>query len=237
MSSDLVGIFLLSLWAVINPTLFAAVTLMLLLPNPKRLMVGYLLGAYVSSITIGLLIVFSLSGSSAESTSKHRVSPVEDIVVGLICLAIAWVARTRRDRPFQERRRTKKQARLAAKREAGKPTEAWPMRLLGTGNPWLTFVVGVVLNFPGVAYFVALDRIHKLGPGPLATVLLVVYFCVVQQLLLELPLLAYLFAPDRTQDTVTRFRAWIAAHGRIAVTIVTSVVAAWLLVRGLITLL
>jgi hypothetical protein len=45
MSSDLVDIFLLSLLAMLNLSLLAAVTVMLLLPNPKRLMLGYLLGA------------------------------------------------------------------------------------------------------------------------------------------------------------------------------------------------
>ena len=38
MSSDLVDVFLLSLVAMFNPTLLAAVTVMLLTPNPKRLM-------------------------------------------------------------------------------------------------------------------------------------------------------------------------------------------------------
>ena len=58
--SDLASIFLLSLLAMFNPTLLAAVTVMMLLPNTKKLMLGYLLGAYVTSITLGLLIVFSL---------------------------------------------------------------------------------------------------------------------------------------------------------------------------------
>ncbi|MFZ0377415.1 MAG: hypothetical protein WAL38_06260, partial [Solirubrobacteraceae bacterium] len=78
MSSDLVDVFVLSLVAMLNPTLLAAVTVMLLLPNPKRLMLGYLLGAYTTSITLGLLIVFSLNGSGTESTSKRTISPVED---------------------------------------------------------------------------------------------------------------------------------------------------------------
>ena len=121
---------------------------MLLLPNPKRLMLGYLLGAYTTSITLGLLIVFSLNGSSTESTSKHKVSPLEDIVVGLLLLVIAWVLRTGRDQPFQERRRRKKEAKLAAKREAGKPTESLPLRLLGKGDPKVTFVVGAVSELP-----------------------------------------------------------------------------------------
>jgi hypothetical protein len=37
------------LTAALNPTLLAPTTVMLLLPNPKRLLLGYLLGAYTTS--------------------------------------------------------------------------------------------------------------------------------------------------------------------------------------------
>jgi hypothetical protein len=237
LSSQLADVFLLSLLAMFNPTLLAAVTVLLLMPNPKRLMAGYLLGAYTTSITLGLLIVFSLHGSSTESTSKHTVSPVEDLVVGVLCLALAWVLRTGRDQPYQARRRAKKDAQLEARREAGKPTESLPLRLLGKGDPKVTFVVGAVLTFPGVSYLDALDHIHKLNPGTVATVALVVFFCIMQQLFLELPLLGYVFAPDRTQDTVNRFRAWMGRSGRSAAVIGAFVIGVWLTARGVITLL
>ena len=48
-------VFLLSLLAALNPVLVGASTVMLLLPNPKRLMFGYLLGALMTSITLGLV--------------------------------------------------------------------------------------------------------------------------------------------------------------------------------------
>lgn len=237
MSSDLLSIFLLSLAAMANPSLIAAVTVMLLLPNPKRLMLGYLLGAYLTSITLGLLIVHTLHGSSTESTSKHTLGPIEDVVLGLLALTLAFVLRTGRDRPYEERRRTKKEAKLEARREAGKATESLPLRLLGKGNPWLTFVVGIALSFPGVSYLDALDHIHKLNASTLATVLLVVGFCVVELALLEIPLLGYAFAPERTQRMVNGFRDWIGRRGRTAVVIGATVIGVWLLVRGIITLL
>jgi hypothetical protein len=237
MSSDLVDVFLLSLLAMLNPTLLAATTVMLLLPNPKRLMLGYLLGAYTTSITLGLVIVFSLHNSSTESTSKHTISPVEDLVIGVLLLALAWVLRTGRDRPFQERRRAKKEAKLEAKRKAGKPTESLPLRMLGKGDPKITFVVGLVLSFPGVSYLDALDHIHHLDPGTVATVALVVFFCVMQLMFLELPLVGYLFAPDKTQGTVDRFRAWMGRSGRTAAVIGALVIGLWLTIRGLINLL
>jgi Sap, sulfolipid-1-addressing protein len=135
---------------------------MLLLPSPKRLMVGYLLGAYTAGITLGLVIVFSLNSSNAASTAKHTVSPVEDIVVGVLALASAFVLKTGRDRPFQDRRRVKKDAKLQARRDAGKPTESLPLRILGKGDPKVTFVVGAVLSFPGVSFIDALHHIHEL---------------------------------------------------------------------------
>ena len=237
MNGDLVDIFLLSLVSMFNPSLLAAVTVMLLLPNPKRLMFGYLLGAYTTSITLGLLIVFSLNGSSTASTSKHTISPVEDIVVGLLAIAIAWVLRTGRDQPLQARRRRKEDAKLKAREEAGKPTESLPLRLLGKGDPRVTFVVGAVLSFPGVSYLDALDHIHKLNPGTVPTVLLVVGFCLMQQILLELPLLGYVFAPDSTQDRVARFKAWVARKGRTALVIGATVIGLILVARGVIALL
>ena len=68
-------------------------------------------------------------------------------------------------------------------------------------------MVGAVLSFPGVSYLDALDHIHKLNPGTVPTVLLVIGFCLMQQILLEVPLLGYVFAPDGTRATVSRFRS------------------------------
>ena len=237
MNSDLVDIFLLGLLSMFNPTLLAAVTVMLLLPTPKRLMAGYLLGAYTTSITLGLVIVFTLQGSGSESTSKHTISPAEDIVVGLLALVIAFVLGTGRDQGFQERRREKKDAKLKAKAQAGKPTESLPLRMLGKGDPKVTFLVGMVLSFPGVSYLTALDKIHHLNPGTVQTVLLVIGFCLMQQILLEIPLLGYVFAPERTQDTVTRFKDWMSRKGRSAAVIGAAVIGVLLVGRGVITLL
>jgi hypothetical protein len=229
--SDLAGIFLLSLLAMFTPTLLAAVTVLMLLPNPKRLMLGYLLGAYTTSISLGLLIVFSLNGSSSVSTAKNTLSPSEDIVVGLIALLVAFVLRTGRDARLKERRRRRKEE------KAGEQKESWPERMLGKGSARVTFAVGVVLSFPGVSYLTALDRMAKLDASTVETALLVIGFCLMQQVLLELPLLGYAFAPERTQDAVTRFRAWLGRSGRGAATVGAAVIGVLLFVRGLVGLL
>jgi hypothetical protein len=234
-SSDLLSIFLLSLAAMFNPSLIAAVTVMLLIPNPKRLMVGYLLGAYLVATTLGLVIVFSLQGSQTESTSKH-VGPTEDLVVGVLLLVVAFVLGTGRDAHYQERRRAKKEAKLRAREEEGKPTESLPIRLLGKGDPRLTFVVGGLLSFPGASYLLALDHMHKLNVADAVTVLLVIGFVLIELLFLEVPLLGYALAPERTQRDVNRFKDWMARRGRTAAVIALTVLGVWLLIRGVLGL-
>jgi hypothetical protein len=236
-SSDLVDVYVFSLFAMLNPSLIAAVTVMLLFPDPKRLMVGYLLGAYLTSITLGLVIVFALPGSSTETTSKQTIGPVEDLVVGVLLWTLAFVLGTGRDRPFRERRAEKTEAKRQAKEEAGKPTESLPLRLLGKGDPKVTFIVGVLLSFPGISYLDSLDHIHRLNAGTVATVLLVISVCVIQLLFLELPLLGYVLSPDRTRRTVAGFKDWMGRRGRTAAVLGATALGAWLIIRGLINLL
>jgi hypothetical protein len=230
--SDLASIFFLSLLAMFTPTLLAAVTVMMLMPNPKRLMLGYLLGAFTTSITAGLLIVFSLHGSASEGTA-HTMGPIEDIVVGLLALLIAYVLGSDRDARLRERRRRRKEATEGV----GEKKESFPERMLGRGSPRITFVVGVLLTFPGVSYLTALDRMAKLDATSAELVLLVVVFCVIQQLLLEVPLLGYVFAPDWTKDAVARFRAWLSRNGRRVGIRAAAVIGVLLIVRGVITLI
>ncbi len=231
--SDLLSIFLLSLLAMFNPTLLAAVTVLLLLPNPKRLMLGYLLGAYTTSIALGLVIVFSISDTATVSTAKHTLSPIEDIVVGLLALLIAYVLGGSRTESLRERRARRKEEKAKAKGDK----QSWPEKMLGRGSARITFVVGVILTFPGVSYLTALDRMAKMDLDPILTVLLVVAFCLIQQMLIEVPLLGYAFAPERTQKAVVDFRDWLARNGRRAAVIGAAAIGVLLLIRGLVSLL
>ena len=48
-------------------------------PKSTRLMTGYLLGAYITSITLGLVIVFSVTSSGAADTTENTLSPAVDL--------------------------------------------------------------------------------------------------------------------------------------------------------------
>ena len=201
---------------------------MLLLPNPKELMLGYLLGAYFASIPLGLIIVFALPNSSATKTTQHTISPAVDIGLGSIALVAAFVLFTGRQERLVERRRARKEA------HADQPPR-W-RRELAKGSPRTTFVIGMLLTLPGASYLAGLHEIHKLDYSTAATVLLVIGFNVVMLWLLELPLACFAIAPgwtrvavDRATVAVRRHAYWVAVWG-------LTLVGALLVVKGIIGL-
>jgi Sap, sulfolipid-1-addressing protein len=223
-------VILLSLTASLNPTLVAATTLMLLLDRPARLMGGYLLGAYMTSITLGLIIVFSLSDTSASNTTKNTISPAVDIALGGIALAIAFVLFTGRDQSLRERRQARKTAKV------DKEPPRW-QRELSKGSPRTTFVVGAMLSLPGASYLAGLDQIHKLHYSTVVTVLLVIGFNLVMMWLLEIPLASFIVAPDWTPRAVDRTKRSFGRHARVFAIRGSAAIGTLLIIKGLIGLL
>lgn len=228
--SDALSIFVFALLSAANPTLLAAVTIMLLLPNPKRLMMGYLLGAYLTSITIGLLVVFELHGSAAVSTTKRTLSPIENLAIGTILVIAGVVLKGR----AMEARRERKQAK---KEEAGAKKKSLPERLLGRGDPRITFFVGVLLSFPGASYLAALTKTAKLEVADPWLVVIVLGICLLQQALLEVPVIAYTLWPEPAKRAIDNFREWLARNGRRAAAHVAIALGVLLWVRGVIEII
>ena len=229
MSRDLAIVLASSLLATFNPSLLAAVTIMLLLPQRKRLMLGYLLGAYTTSIIAGLAIIFALHQSGVITSSQRAASPGERLALGALALAIAIALITHRDEPlrsWQQRRKDRKPRPAQAK-------APFQERMLNKGSASITFLLGAALSFPGVTYVNALHHIANLGAPSVMILALVLYFCIMQQMLLELPLLACLLAPDWTQATVIRSRAWLGSHSRQIGEITLATLGTYLIIRGL----
>ena len=198
------GAFGFAFLAALNPTLLTATTVMLLLPNPRRLMFGYLIGAVLTSVTIGLFLVFSFDHSGAANTTQSTLSPGAKIAMGLLALTLAWILGTGRDARVAERRR----ARAQSKKEP-----RW-REVLGRGDPRLAIFVGAALSLPGVSYLIGMHRIHITDASTGAKVASVVLFNVIMLALLEVPLLSFLVAPEWTQRSIDRLKAWATLHGR-----------------------
>jgi hypothetical protein len=219
--------------AALNPTLLAASTVMLLLPNPKRLLVGYLVGAMMTSITLGLVIVFELQGTSFVDSAQNTLSPALDYAFGGIALAICYALATRRDEAVAERRRRRKEA----KDPDGKKAPPRWQQFLSNGSARDAFVVGALLTLPGGSYIAGMGTLAGQELSDFLTVVVVILFNVIMLALLEVPALGYILAPETTPARVERFKAALSAHGRRVGIWGTGIVGGLLVLRGTIELL
>jgi hypothetical protein len=184
----------------------------------------------MSSVTLGLVIVFSLEDSRAVSTAQNVLSPAANFALGLIAFAIARALRPERKEQREERR--------AAKGES-KQDHAQPRwhRALSQGSPRTAFVVGALLTLPGASYLAGLNRLANEDLSDAETVLGVLAFNVIMLALLEVPLLAEWLAPGTTADRVDRFKASLAENGRRIGIRFAKAIGVLLILRGAIELL
>jgi Sap, sulfolipid-1-addressing protein len=216
--------------AALNPTLLAATMAMLFAADPRRLMLGFVLGAYTVSISIGLVVVFALHDSGAVHTSEHTLSPAADIVVGLLFVLVAVVIGGDRAARIQARRGER------ARPRTPKEAPRW-RRALDEGSPRAAFAVGILLTLPGASYLIGMTRISKAGASTIVTALSVVAFCVIMLLLIEIPLLGFAVRPNLTLRVVKRFTDWVSANARTIIARTALVIGSLLLLRGAVTLL
>jgi hypothetical protein len=216
--------FVLALLASLNPTLLAATTVMLLLNNPGRLMLGYLLGALMTSVILGVVIVFSLDGTSVANETQSTVNPAVDIALGVIALIVARVLAPRRGSPRRRERAT------------DKAPPRWQTKL-SQSSPRGAFVVGALLTLPGASYLAGLRQIDSLNYSDAASVLLVVAFNLVMLMLIELPLIGFAVASDWTKREVARAKALVAQHGRRVATAALVFVGCALILKGVVALI
>ena len=220
-------VLLFSLTAALYPTLLAATALMLVLPHPQRLLLDYWLGALMTSVTLGLLIVFALDGASpATSTARHTINPVWDIVLGGLILVLAFVVATGRDTWRRERAARKR----AAAADKGPPR--WK-QALGRGSARTTFLIGALLTLPGASYLAALSATAKLDLSTVETVLTVLAINAIMLMLLEIPLIGYTLSPERTAARVERVSAWLGRDGAKIGLVVAVVFALAVIGRGI----
>jgi len=221
-------VFLFALTAALNPTLLTAATVMLLLPNPKRLMLGYFAGALTTGMVVGVAIVEWLSGSGTVSDTKNTASPAIDFALGALALVAAYVIQSGRVARSRARR---------AEKNAGKPkkTPRWQQALSG-GSARTTFLVGLVLSFPGASYLASLTEISKLNLNAAEVVLTVLAVNVVMLMLLEIPLVSFAVAPDWTPRAIDRFKTWMNVHGGKAIVVALTVIGALFILRAIVTI-
>jgi DNA-binding LytR/AlgR family response regulator len=135
------------------------------------------------------------------------------IVVGVLALLAAAVAAATTGRP--------------------RTPPAWLTRLLSGQSLWVAGTAGLGIALPSFDYLAALAVIAAGSLTPASRIAAVVMFNAVAFALVEIPLLAYLVAPQRTLAVMTRLHQWVRARRRREVAVLLAVVGAVLVTAGL----
>jgi cytochrome c oxidase assembly factor CtaG len=222
-------LLVLALASMFWPTLIVIVVLALRVSHPVKILFWFLVGGLLTTVSVGIAVVFALQGTSFISGSTPTIDPVVYITTGLLSLLAAFVLLRRQGRA----RETKAEAGTA--RDAGsKPPLT--QRVVESGAS-VAFVAGIVLNIvPGTFPLVALKDIAQLDASNATKVATIVVFYVIMFAFIEVPIVAYQFAPERTTASVNEFNAWLGRNGRRVAAYVLATVGLYLTVHGVVQL-
>ena len=121
----------------------------------------FLAGAWLASLTIGLVIVFALDGAEVSSSARGVVNAVIYIPLGLLGVFVGAHLLHVPPKPKKPKK-------------DGHPSMT--QRVLTRDSSWIVFVLGIVLNMPGIWYLIGLKDIGLADYSNAAKVLAVVGF-------------------------------------------------------------
>lgn len=200
----------------LEPFRIGMTVLMLNRPRPVVQLLAFLCGGFAMGMAVGLVVLFALRPALG---SAHFTLPRVQIAIGVLALLIAAFLATgvrlpRRDEPG----RVSSQAR----------------RLASNGSPWIAVVAGLGIALPSIDYLAALAVIGSSGSPATTQFVALLLFNVVAFALVEIPLLAYLIAPDRTKLAMDGLHGWLRSRRRRDVAALLAAVGAVLVVAGLV---
>jgi hypothetical protein len=217
--SELFELVLLGILSAFWPTLVLVDVLAFQTPRPERILIAFLAGGLISTVTVGTVLVLRFQGTSLLTTDRSTTDPALNFVIAGIVFLAAYALNRLGDKPMPRLRREKP--------EKAPPKPKGPSfaeRAIDRG-PALAFVAGLLLNIlPGVFPIIALKNLTELDYSAAETVSILVVFYLIVFAFVEVPIVSFVVAPAWTEDHVTRFNTWLSENTRRVIV--------WALVAG-----
>jgi hypothetical protein len=199
----------------LEPFRIGMTVLMLNRPRPILQLLAFLGGGFTMGTTVGLVVLFAVR--PALLGSAHFTLPKVQIVIGVLALLVAAFLASGLQLP-----RSENPGRMSA----------WARRLANGSSPWVAAVAGLGIALPSIDYLAALAVILASGTAAMTQVAALVAFNVVAFALVEIPLVVYLVAPDRTRAAMDALHDWLRSRRRRHVALLLAGIGAVLVVVG-----
>jgi Sap, sulfolipid-1-addressing protein len=203
----------LALISGLYPLGLAAVLLLSKGTRPRAKEAVFLIGAAVVTLTVGFVVVLAQEGIGSSQGGTPSGSYDLQLAIGIFFLAVAAVLA---HRPPKQHTGPSRITRAA--REGGLLT---------------VFLAGVVLYLPSPFY---LSALHVIGTAKLSTTAAIVWVTAVAAINLitvEVPVLLFLLAPEKTGPRLRAVTDWLDRNERTVLVVLLAVLGLWQVINGL----
>ena len=207
----------LALLAALSPTALLVAAVYLGSARPRYVTVFYLAGAVVMSLVMAVVILAILRGVNMQRPGEHTPRYGLRLALGILLLAGAVVVARRKPRPP----------------DPAKANQGFISKMVADPAPMSAFLVGILVFAPGLSFLAAVQVIATARAGFDLTVLALVIVVVINVLLVWLPIVVHLVAPDATTRRLTAFNGWLRAHGKIILICVLVAVGGIMVINGI----
>lgn len=188
-----------ALLATVSPTSLLVMAVFLGSANPRRTAMVYAIGAVLMTVTMAVVLLIVIRVTGLNEPRQH--DPRYGLRLGLGVLALAasaFMAWRKRPQPDPERKK-----------------KSFMDRLVAQPSPRTAFIAGLLLFAPGVSFIAAVQVIATANSGVPATIAALVVVVVITLLVVWLPLVGYLAAPEATTRRLRTLNDGLRTHGRI----------------------
>jgi MFS family permease len=206
----------LALLAALSPTALLIAAIYLGSARPKLAGLFYLAGAVLMTILMAIVVLVVLHSVGLNHPREREPRYGLRLGLGVIAFVAGLVVAARK--PKQP--------------DPDKPKQGMMSKLVANPAPAMAFVVGLLVFTPGVTFIAAMQVIATARASIEEIVTAAALVVIINVMLVWLPIVLYLVAPDVTSRRLTAFNTWLRTHGHLLLTVGLLAAGAILIING-----
>jgi Sap-like sulfolipid-1-addressing protein len=207
----------LALLASLSPTALLVAAVYLGSARPRLTAALYLTGAVVMSLVMGIILLLVLRSANLSLPADYTPRYGLRLGLGILLLVAAALVARRQIRPP----------------DPDQAKRSMVDRLVANPAPVSAFLVGILVFAPGITFLAALQVIATAQASLDLTALALLIVVVINVLLVWLPILLYLAAPELTTRYLKSFNNWLRTHARAILCVVMAAAGAIMVANGI----
>jgi hypothetical protein len=203
--------------AAISPTALIVMAVFLGSANPRLTAMAYVLGAIIMTVIMAVMVLVVLRTTGLNQPRQRDPRYEFRLVLGILSLAAA-VFVARRKKPV---------------RDPAEPRRGGLMdKLISQPSPKTAFGAGVLLFAPGATFIAAVQVVATAEAGIPVTALALIIVVLLTCLVVWLPLLTFLVAPEATTRVLKTINDWLRMHGKAVAVYALAICGVALVLNG-----